>query len=105
MQDGRRRICVGVVHSVKSLEDLSEFRTTWYTNHFGGMGIRWEDAPTCTGNEPERVIEKNMCIAYHAIFCVEGYEGVAIENTYRITDTGCENLCKWPFEDLMVIGT
>ena len=91
--------------SFKSLEDLREYRTTWYTNHFGGMGIRWDDAPTCTLDEPERVIEKNMCIAYHAIYCVKGYEGVAIENTYRITDTGCENLCKWPFDELMVLGT
>ncbi|MFC1908669.1 M24 family metallopeptidase [Chloroflexota bacterium] len=89
----------------KSLKDLSKFHDTWYTNHFGGMGIRWEDAPSCTANEPERVIEKNMCIAYHSIFCVEGYEGVAIENTYRITETGCENLCKWPFDELMIIGT
>ena len=86
------------------MEEIREFRATWYTNHFGGMGIRWDDAPTCTGGEPERVIEKNMCIAYHAIFSVEGYEGVAIENTYRITDNGCESLTKWPFEDLMVIG-
>jgi len=91
--------------SFKSLEDLSEFRTTWYTNHFGGMGIRWDDAPTCTGSEAERVIEKNMCLAYHSIFCIKGYEGVAIENTYRITDNGCELLCKWPFDDLMVLGT
>lgn len=91
--------------SFKSLKDLRDYSATWYTNHFGGMGIRWDDAPTCTADEPEREIETNMCIAYHAIFCADGYEGVAIENTYRITDTGCENLCKWPFDDLMVIGT
>lgn len=91
--------------SFKSLEDLREYRTTSYSNHFGGMGIRWDDAPTCTADEVERPIEKNMCIAYHSIHTVKGYEGVAIENTYRITDTGCENLCKWPFDDIIVLGT
>jgi Xaa-Pro aminopeptidase len=50
------------------------------------------------------VIEKNMCLAYHSIHCVKGYEGVAIENTYRVTDTGCELLTKWPFDYLMVVG-
>jgi len=45
-----------------------------------------------------------MTLAYHAIYWVEGGEGVAIENTYRITETGCENFCKWPFEELIVIG-
>ncbi|MFC1971377.1 M24 family metallopeptidase [Chloroflexota bacterium] len=89
----------------KSLTDLREYRSTTYQNHFGGMGIRWDDAPTCTGDEDERVIEKNMCIAYHAIYCVEGYEGIAIENTYRITETGCENLCKLPIEDIIILGT
>jgi len=90
--------------SFKSIEEISEFRTTWFSNHFGGMGIRWDDAPHLTPAEPVIPLEKNMCVAYHCIFCLEGYEGVAIENTYRITDTGCESLCKWPFEDLMVIG-
>jgi len=88
----------------KGLEDLKQLRSTWYTNHFGGMGIRWDDAPTCTASEPEVVIEKNMCLAYHSIHCVKGYEGVAIENTYRVTDTGCELLTKWPFDELMVVG-
>lgn len=90
--------------SFESLEDIKEYRTTWYTNHFGGMGIRWDDAPTCTQNEPEIVLEKNMCIAYHSIHCVDGYEGVAIENTYRLTDNGCELLTKWPFDELMILG-
>ncbi len=88
----------------KSLEEIKEYHSTWYTNHFGGMGIRWDDAPTCTATEPEVVIEKNMVIAYHAIHCVKDYEGVAIENSYRITDTGCELLTKWPFDELMVVG-
>lgn len=86
------------------MEDMKKFRSTFYSNHFGGMGIRWDDAPVCTALEPEIVIEKNMCIAYHTIFCVKGYEGVAIENTYRITDNGCELLTKWPFDELMVVG-
>ena len=87
-----------------SLKELREYRSTYYTNHLGGMGIRWEDAPTCSVHEPEIVIEKNMCIAYHNIHCINGYEGVAIENTYRITDNGCELMTKWPFGELMVLG-
>jgi Xaa-Pro aminopeptidase len=50
------------------------------------------------------VLEKNMCFSYHILFWVEGGEGVGLENTYRITDTGCENLCLWPFEELQAIG-
>ena len=90
--------------SFKSLEELREYRSTSYNNHFGGMGIRWDDAPTCTATEPEVVIQKNMCLAYHSIHCINGYEGVAIENTYRITDNGCELLTVWPFDELMVVG-
>jgi len=88
----------------KSLKELSEYRTG-FKNHFGGMGIRWHDAPDVTMSAPERVLEKNMVFAYHAIFWLEGECGIAIENTYRVTDTGCENLCQWPFDDLMVLGT
>jgi len=87
-----------------TLEDMQQFHATWYTNHLGGIGIRWDDAPTCEGHEAETVIQKNMVISYHAIHCVNNYEGVAIENTYRITDNGCELLTVWPFDDLMVIG-
>lgn len=90
--------------SFASLEEIKKYRSTWYTNHFGGMGIRWDDAPTCTATEPETVIQKNMCLAYHSIHSVKGYEGVAIENTYRITDDGCELLTKWPFDELMIVG-
>ncbi|MBW1766789.1 MAG: hypothetical protein JRJ65_07020 [Deltaproteobacteria bacterium] len=45
-----------------------------------------------------------MVFAYHSIFWLVGGDGIAIENTYRVTDTGCENLCKWPFEELRVIS-
>ena len=88
----------------KTLEEAKAYHKTWYTNHFGGVGIRWDDAPTCTKEEPEVTIEKNMVISYHSIHAVEGYEGVAIENTYRITDTGCELMTKWPFDELMILG-
>jgi len=92
----------------RSLEELrkihGEFMGTGFNNHFGGMGIRWDDAPVCNLSAPEITLEKNMIVAYHAIYRVEGGEGVATENSYRITDTGCELLCKWPYEDLMVVG-
>ncbi|MFQ5874152.1 MAG: M24 family metallopeptidase [Dehalococcoidia bacterium] len=87
-----------------SVDDIREHRAGW-TNHFGGMGISWNEAPYLTLDEPPVTLEKNMVVAYHAVYYVLGYEGVAVENTWRITDTGCENLCKWPFEDLMVVGT
>jgi len=87
-----------------SLEEMRQFRTTWYTNHFGGIGIRWEDAPSCTTEEPEIVIQKNMCLSYHAIHLVKDYQGVAIENTYRVTDNGCELMTVWPFDELTVLG-
>lgn len=86
----------------KSVEDIHKFRTGW-TNHFGGMGISWNEAPYCTLDEPEVTLEKNMVLAYHAMFWGEK-DGVAIENTYRITDKGCEVLCQWPYDDLIVIG-
>ncbi len=89
--------------SFKNLEDIVKFRTGW-KNHLGGMGIAWYEAPYIDLEEPEVVLEKNMCFSYHILFWVEGGEGVGLENTYRITDTGCENLCKWPFEELQVIG-
>jgi len=87
----------------KSVAELREYRTG-FKNHFGGMGIRWNTSPSCHLSAPDRVLEKNMVFAYHAIFWLEGGDGYAVENTYRITDTGCENLCKWPFDELRVIG-
>ncbi|MFC1891354.1 M24 family metallopeptidase [Thermodesulfobacteriota bacterium] len=88
---------------VRSLKELRNSQTG-FKNHFGGMGIRWNDAPACNLGSPERVLEKNMVFAYHSIFWLVGGDGIAIENTYRVTDTGCENLCKWPFEELRVLG-
>lgn len=87
----------------KNLEEIHKYRKSW-TNHFGGIGMGWWEPPVCLLNEPEVVLEKNMIIAYHVVFWAEGAEGVAIENTYRITDTGCESMTKWPYEDLMIIG-
>ena len=72
----------------------------------GGMGIAWDSPPYFYSEEdPEIELEKNMTIAYHALFWVEGEAGgVAIENTYAITETGCENLTTWPYEEIMILG-
>jgi len=46
-----------------------------------------------------------MTVAYHALFWAEGEPGgIAIENTYVVTEDGCEALTKWPYEEIMVIG-
>jgi Xaa-Pro aminopeptidase len=84
---------------------IKKWRAKW-SNHFAGMGIAWDSAPYFySPDDPEIEIEKNMTIAYHALFHVEGEAGgVAIENTYRITETGCEVLTQWPYEEIMIIG-
>ncbi|MBI2919052.1 MAG: aminopeptidase P family protein [Chloroflexi bacterium] len=89
----------------RTMEDIHKFRAGWsgWSNHFGGMGMAHDEAPYCTLEEPPITLEKNMIIAYHTTLWGEK-DGVAIENTYRLTDNGCENLCKWPYEELMVIG-
>jgi Xaa-Pro aminopeptidase len=91
--------------NLKTSEEIRKWRGQW-KNHFGGMGIAWDSSPYFyTPEDPEFILEKNMTIAYHALFHVEGEAGgVAIENTYRITDSGCEVLTQWPFEEIMVIG-
>ncbi|MBW1913509.1 MAG: hypothetical protein JRI86_01095 [Deltaproteobacteria bacterium] len=51
------------------------------------------------------LVQPFMTITYHAIFYTEGEAGgVAIENTYLITDTGCEVLTRWPYEEIMILG-
>ena len=46
-----------------------------------------------------------MTVAYHALFWAEGETGgIAIENTYRVTETGCEAITKWPYEEIMILG-
>jgi Xaa-Pro aminopeptidase len=48
---------------------------------------------------------KNRVLAYHSMLHAEGKAGgVAIENTYRITETGCENLTPWPYEEIQILG-
>jgi len=86
-------------------EQIKAWRATW-KNHFGGMGIAWDSSPYFyTTEDPEFILEKNMTVAYHALFHVDGEAGgVAIENTYRITETGCEVLNNWPYEELQIIG-
>ena len=86
-------------------EAIRAWRGKW-SNHFGGMGIAWDSSPYFyTPDDPEVTLERNMTIAYHALFHVEGEAGgVAVENTYRITETGCEVLTQWPYEEIMVIG-
>jgi len=41
-----------------------------------------------------------MTVSYHS----QEASGIAIENTYRITEDGCEALTKWPYEEIMVLG-
>jgi Xaa-Pro aminopeptidase len=93
-------------HSGLNIEEARSHHSklsTSFSNHLGGIGIRWWDAPVCNLSQPEMKLEKNMTIAYHATYTIEGYEGAAIENTYRLTDTGCECLCKLPWEDLIIL--
>ncbi|MBI2832745.1 MAG: aminopeptidase P family protein [Chloroflexi bacterium] len=87
----------------KGVADIKEFRAT-IQNHFGGMGIRYDDGPQTALDEPEMVLEKNMCVAYAPQIYVPGVAGAKIENTYRITDDGCESFCLWPYEDMPCIG-
>lgn len=88
---------------LKTLQDIKELKTI-YSNHMGGMGVRWDAGPNYLPSEPEIILEKNMCVAYHSIHCVPGVAGVSIENTYRLTDNGCEMLTLWPFDDLLTLG-
>ncbi len=88
-----------------TMDDIRKFRSSWagWSNHFGGMGMAHDEAPYCTLEEPPITLEKNMVIAYHTTLWGDK-DGVAIENTFRLTDNGCENLCKWPFEEMLVAG-
>ena len=89
----------------KSMEQIKKWRASW-SNHFGGIGISWDSAPYFYSQEdPEFVLERNMILAYHAIFATEGEAGgVAIENTYRVTETGYEIMTKWPYEEIQILG-
>jgi len=91
--------------NLKTSEQIKKWRGTW-SNHFAGMGIQWDSAPYFYGpDDAEIELERNMTIAYHALFHVEGEAGgVAVENTFRITQTGCEILTQWPYEEIQVIG-
>jgi Xaa-Pro aminopeptidase len=92
--------------SMKSIEQIKQWRATW-SNHMGGMGIAWDSAPYFyeKTEDPEVVLEENMTVAYHALFWAEDEPGgIAIENTYVVTEDGCEALTKWPYEEIMVIG-
>jgi Xaa-Pro aminopeptidase len=89
----------------KTIEQIKKWRASW-SNHFGGTGIAWFSAPDYISlDEPEVALEKNMTVTYHAVFWAEGDAGGATaENTYRITETGCEALTKWPYEEIMILG-
>lgn len=89
----------------KTQEQIQKWRAKW-SNHMGGMGIAWDSSPFFFSlDDPEIELQKNMTLAYHALFHAEGEAGgAAIENTYRITDTGCETLTQWPYEEIMIIG-
>jgi Xaa-Pro aminopeptidase len=89
----------------KTPEQIKQWRAKW-SNHMAGMGIAWDSAPYFYSlDDPEIELQKNMTMAYHAQFWAEGEAGgVTIENTYRITDTGCEALNQWPYEEIQIIG-
>ena len=91
--------------NLKTSEQIKAWRGTW-KNHFGGMGMAWDSSPYFAKvDDPEFTLERNMTVTYHARFHVDGEAGgVAIENTYRITETGCEVLTQWPYEEIMTIG-
>jgi Xaa-Pro aminopeptidase len=89
-------------------EQIRKYRAEW-SNHMGGVGIAWDSAPFYYSLEdPEIVVEPNMTIAYHCLFWLGGegekHGGVAIENTYLVTETGCESLNKWPYHEIISIG-
>jgi Xaa-Pro aminopeptidase len=89
----------------KTPEQIKKWRATW-SNHMGSTGIAWDSSPCYFSlDDPEIELEKNMVLAYHAMLHAQGEAGgVAIENTYRITETGCESLTKWPYEEIQIIG-
>jgi len=91
--------------NLRTAAQIREWRATW-SNHFGGMGISWDSAPYYyVPEDPDFVLERNMTMAYHAMMWVDGDAGgVAIENTYRITENGCECLTRWPYEETMTLG-
>ena len=89
----------------KTPEQIKKWRATW-SNHMGSTGIAWDSSPCYFSlDDPEIKLEKNMVLAYHSLLHAEGEAGgVAIENTYRITETGCENLTPWPYEEIQILG-
>jgi len=91
--------------NLRTSEQIRAWRGTW-SNHFGGMGIAWDSSPYYGSTEdPEFILEPNMTVTYHPTFGVQGEAGAAvIENTFRITETGCEVLTQWPYEEIMTIG-
>jgi Xaa-Pro aminopeptidase len=86
--------------------ELKRFRVK-FSNHSGGIGNAWDSGPHYYSTEdPEVEIQKNMTLTYHVRVRLADHEtgGVAIENTYRVTEKGWENLCQWPYEEIMTIG-
>jgi len=70
----------------------------------GGMGIRLNGWPQASEKERELTIVPNMVFAYACANSVLGYGGAKIENTYAVTDTGCEALTVWPFDEIPILG-
>ncbi len=78
--------------------ELKKFRVK-FSNNSGGIGNAWDSGPHYYSTEdPEVEIQKNMTLADHET------GGVAIENTYRVTEKGWENMCQWPYEEIMTLG-
>ncbi len=98
----RRPIPASELH-IKTKEDIRKYRAGW-SNHFAGIGIGHDDPPYMDLKYPPVTMQKNMVAAYHAMFWVEGWQGVAVEHTYRITDTDFEILTQWPWKEPVVCG-
>lgn len=63
-----------------------------------GVGIQLNEWPVITPKS-KHILEENMCIAIEPKFVIPGVGAVGIENTYRVTKSGLENLTVSP-EDI-----
>ncbi|MDE6027966.1 MAG: Xaa-Pro peptidase family protein [Muribaculaceae bacterium] len=62
-----------------------------------GIGIELNEQPVVMGRN-HQLLQKNMTIALEPKFVIPHIGAVGVENTYRVTDTGLENLTVFPEE-------
>lgn len=62
-----------------------------------GVGIQLNELPVVTPRSKD-ILEENMTIALEPKFVIPHVGAVGIENTYRVTETGLENLTIFPEE-------